>query len=152
MSSLELDNQPKEAVIHLNQALEEMDLTEPVRAVDIWNVLPCGTGSSSEQQAGYGPVSSVAQTSLTNPGLNSSSQKNNHHHASSQEVERFSVEENVMRQKEQQQQKMTALKYFKKNELTNGRDFRNEAEPRPEILKAGFIQGLWPQKRRSTHY
>ena len=135
-------------MIHLTQAMEEMDLTEPVRAVDIWNVLTCGTGSGSEQQAGYGPVPSVAQTSLTNPGLNSSSQKNNHHHASSQEVERFSLEEKVMRQKEQQQQKktMTALNHFKKNELTNGRDFRNEAEPRPEILKAGLIQGLWPQK------
>jgi hypothetical protein len=81
--------------------MEEMDLTEPVRAVDIWNVLTCGTGPGSEQQAGYGPVPSVAQTSLTNPGLNSSSQKNNHHHASSQEVERFSLEEKVMRQKEQ---------------------------------------------------
>ena len=101
MPSLELGNQLKEAMIHLNQALEEMDLTEPVRAVDIWNVLTCGTGPGSEQQAGYGPVPSVAQTSLTNPGLNSSSQKNNHHHASSQEVERFSLEEKVMRQKEQ---------------------------------------------------
>lgn len=37
---------------------------------------------------------------------------------------------------------MTALKPFKKNELTNGRDFRNEAEPKPEIIKAGLIQGL----------
>lgn len=47
---------------------------------------------------------------------------------------------------------MTALKPFKKNELTNGRDFRNEAEPKPEIIKAGLIQGLWQQKPWSTHY
>ena len=36
---------------------------------------------------------------------------------------------------------MTALKHFKKNELANGRDFRNEAEPRSEIIKAGLNQG-----------
>ena len=48
MPSLELGNQLKEAMVHLNQALEEMDLTELVKSVDIWNVLPCGTRSGSE--------------------------------------------------------------------------------------------------------
>ena len=101
-------------------------------------------GLVPEQEAGFGPVPSVVHISLRKPGLNSGSQNNHHHQVSSQDAERFSLEEEGTRQKQQQQQQqktMTALKHFKKNELANGRDFRNEAEPRSEIIKAGLNQG-----------
>lgn len=85
-------------------------------------------------------------------GLNSSSQNNHHHHGSSQEVERFSLEEEVMRQKEQQQKENNdSFEAFQEKWANKWQDFRNEAEPKPEI-KAGLIQGLWQQKPWSTHY
>lgn len=37
---------------------------------------------------------------------------------------------------------MTVLQHLKKEEPTNGRDFKNKAELRPEIIKAGLVQGL----------
>lgn len=58
MPSLELGNQLKEAMIHLNQALEEMDLTEPVRSVNVWMsfLVAQGLVLNSKQGMGLCPV------------------------------------------------------------------------------------------------